>query len=183
MRLRLLAAMVMCWSLILVVPAAHAAPRGTTTVLQAQASVPDERSAPVTVLLVGVGAVVGVVVGLIPALVAAVLLGYLPPPRLVPRRGGLLVEPARAGPAAVAPPSAPGPAPVARAALPEIPPAPGGGDGDGDEHPPGPIGVLAQARHQSVYDAAYAEQSERVDALRAAIGGRLRKRPPAPPGE
>jgi hypothetical protein len=175
MRLRVLVVMVM--TVLMVAPVrATAAPMRTTTVVQAQGAVPDERSAPVTVLLVGVGAVVGVVVGLIPALVAAMLLGYLPPPRLVPRRGGLLVEPARAGPEPVLP------APVARAAPPEVAPAPEPMPDAVVERPPGPIGVLAQARHQSVYDAAYAEQAERVDALRAAIGGRLRKRP-APPGE
>jgi hypothetical protein len=170
---------VMVMTVLMVAPVgAIAAPMRTTTLVQAPVAVQDERSAPVTVLLVGVGAVVGVVVGLIPALVAAMLLGYLPPPRLVPRRGGLLVEPARAGPAPV------GPAPVARAAPPEVAPAPAPAPLPDAvvEHPPGPIGVLAQARHQSVYDAAYAEQAERVDALRATIGGRLRKRP-APPAE
>jgi hypothetical protein len=137
--------------------------------LQATAAVPDEQSAPIIVLLVGIGAVVGVIVGLIPALVAAMLLGYLPTPSRARRRGGMLVEPPRAAPPVVAPPPpAAAPAPVARHAPPEI--------------PAGPIEVLAQARHQSVYDAAYAEQSERVETLRAAIGGRLRKSP-APPAE
>jgi hypothetical protein len=178
MRLRMLVVMVM--TVLMVVPAcATAAPMRTTTMVQAPGAVSGERSAPVTVLLVGVGAVVGVVVGLIPALVAAMLLGYLPPPRLVPRRGGLLVEPARAGPGPVAPAPAPV-ARVARVAPPEV--SPGPLPDAVVEHPPGPIGVIAQARHQSIYDAAYAEQAERVDALRAAIGGRLRKRP-APPGE
>jgi hypothetical protein len=175
MRVRMLVVVLMAFAMAAPAARADAAPPRTTTVVQAPAAAPDERSAPVTVLLVGVGAVVGVVVGLIPALVVAMLLGYLPPPRLMPRRGGLLVEPARAGPA----PVGPAPAPVARAALQEVPSAP---EVVGAERPPGPIGVLAQARHQSVYDAAYAEQSERVDALRAAIGGRLRKRP-APPSE
>ncbi|WP_445149593.1 hypothetical protein [Baekduia sp. Peel2402] len=155
----------MVMAFVVIVPAAHAA----TGV--------EERSAPITVLLVGIGAVVGVVVGLVPALVVAILLGYLPPPRLAGRRGGVLVEPARAElPSAV---RAPLPSAVARAA-PPTPPTPA---------PPAPqppstpaLGVLAQARHQSVYDAAYAEQAERVDALRAAIGGRLRKEP-SPPGE
>jgi hypothetical protein len=45
---------------------------------------------------------------------------------------------------------------------------------------PGQLTVLAHARHQAVYDAAYAEQLDRVEALRTAIGGRLRKRPDPP---
>jgi hypothetical protein len=140
----------------------------TTTVVQATA---QERSAPLTALLVGAGAVVGVIVGLIPALVIAMLLGYVPPPRL--RRGlaGVLVEPPRAPPQAL------------REPVPELPPAPvaaAAAAPRGDEPPP--IAILAHARHQSVYDSAYTEQLERVEALRATIGGRLRKRP-EPPGE
>jgi hypothetical protein len=78
----------------------------------------------------------------------------------------------------------PAPAPVARAAAPPPTPSASGSASapDAVEPPAGPLGVLAEPRHQSVYDAAYAEQAERVEALRAAIGGRLRKRP-APPGE
>jgi hypothetical protein len=175
MRMRLL--IVALTTVLALAPAARAAQAPARTATVAVAAVPDERSAPVTVLLVGIGAVVGVIVGLVPALVVAMLLGYLPPPRLAPRRGGLLVEPARAGP--VLPPVA-APEPVARAAAsPRTPPAPAP---DAVEPPPGRLGVLAQARHQSVYDAAYAEQAERVEALRATIGGRLRKRP-VPPSE
>jgi hypothetical protein len=51
-----------------------------------------------------------------------------------------------------------------------------------DAPPVSPIAVLAHARHQSVYDAAYAAQLERVEALRAAIGDRRRDRP-EPPSE
>lgn len=171
MRLRMI--VIAMTAALAVAPAARAASapaRTATTQQSAAAAVSGERSAPVTVLLVGVGAVVGVIVGMVPALVVAMLLGYLPPPRLAGRRGGLLVEPARAGPVTMAP------APVVRAAPPAVPAA--------DAAPraePAPLGVLAQARHQSVYDAAYTEQAERVEALRATIGGRLRKRP-APPG-
>lgn len=174
MRLRLIA--IAMTAALAVAPAARAASApartATTTQQPAAAAVSGERSAPVTVLLVGVGAVVGVIVGMVPALVVAMLLGYLPPPRLAGRRGGVLVEPARAGPVPVAP--AP---PVVRAAPSRAAPAAGGAP----EAEPAPLGVLAQARHQSVYDAAYTEQAERVEALRATIGGRLRKRP-APPG-
>jgi hypothetical protein len=146
---------------------ADAAP--TTTVL-AQPATGDERSAPITVLLVGLGAAVGVIVGVIPALVAALLLGYLPPPR---RRShpasGVLVEP---------PPlfelgSAPGPvpAPVVLAAAEES-----------SREPPrqGQLAILAHARHQDVYDTAYAQQLERVGALRSAIGDRRRTSPEPP---
>lgn len=140
----------------------------TTTVVQAPSS--DDRSAPLTVLLVGVGAVVGVIVGLVPALVVAMLLGYVPPPRLRPRFAGMLVEPPRAPPmAARGEEAVPAPVTVAVAEAPRA-----------DEPPSSPVAILAHARHQSVYDAAYADQLERVEALRAAIGGRLRK-PPAPP--
>jgi hypothetical protein len=144
---------------------------GTTTVI-AQPSMRDERSAPITVLLVGLGAAVGVIVGVLPALVAALALGYLPPPRRRERRAGsVLVEPA---PVAFEPMRAtapqPAPAPIALAAA-EDPPR---------EPPPhGQLAILAHARHQDVYDTAYAEQLERVGALRSAIGDR-RRVPPEP---
>ena len=121
MRLRRLVASMTL--LVALAPAARAAepPTRTTTVLQVAAAVADERSAPVTVLLVGLGAAVGVIVGLIPALVAAMLLGYLPPPRRRRRRGGACsCRAARsrwAGAAACARVATP--APVARAAAPE----------------------------------------------------------------
>jgi hypothetical protein len=139
----------------------------TTTVVQAPA---EERSAPLTALLVGAGAVVGVIVGLIPALVIAMLLGYVPPPRLRRRLAGVLVEPPRAPPA-----------PAYREPVPELPPAAVVAEAPRGDEPP-PIAILAHARHQSVYDSAYTEQLERVEALRATIGGRLRKRP-EPPSE
>ncbi|WCB95088.1 hypothetical protein DSM104299_03830 [Baekduia alba] len=146
----------------------EAAAADTTTVVQA----PD-RSAPITVLLVGLGAVVGVIVGLVPALLVGMLLGYVPPPQLGRRRAaGVLVEPARLSRPERAVERAPVPAPVALAVAEERPAAP----------PPKPLGILAHARHQSVYDAAYAAQLERVETLRAAIGGQLRDRP-EPPGE
>jgi hypothetical protein len=144
----------------------------TTTVVHTSAG--DDRSAPLTVLLVGVGAVVGVVVGLVPALVVAMFLGYVPPPRLRPRLAGMLVEPPRAPPVTFPD------------TLSELPPAPvtvrAAEPAGGDEPPSSPIAILAHARHQSVYDSAYTEQLERVEKLRAAIGGRLRK-PPAPPSD
>jgi hypothetical protein len=155
--------------------AARAADHSPTTTV-VQTSVRDDRSAPITVLLVGVGAVVGVIVGVIPALLVAVLLGYVPPPRAGRRRSGLLVEPLRAPPrdAAGAVPIAPvtEAAPVVAARAAETT----------DEVPPPPLAILAHARHQAVYDAAYAEETERVEALRATIGGRLRARP-EPPSE
>jgi hypothetical protein len=147
----------------------------TTTVVQAAGQ--DERSAPVTVMLVGVGAVVGVVVGILPALVAATLLGYLPPPRRRRRVGDMLVEPPGAprlgagGQSTMAPGAASGPVTLAVAEHPRSP-----------EPPPAQLAILAHARHQAVYDAAYAEQLERVDELRVAIGDRLRKRA-GPPTE
>jgi hypothetical protein len=143
----------------------------TTTVVE-RAPVRDDRSAPVTVLLVGAGAAVGVIVGVIPALMVALLLGYLPPPRRTRRAGSLLVEPPRReplpelGPARAAPP-----APVLVAAAGEPPPEPSR---------QGQLAILAHARHQSVYDAAYAEQLDRVETLRSAIGGR-RGKPSEPP--
>ncbi len=140
----------------------------------AQTSMHDDRSAIFTVLLVGLGAAVGVIVGVLPALVAAVLLGYLPPPRL--RRwdaSGVLREPspiAFAAEPGQAPTAAP--APVVLAAT-EQPP--------GDAPPrSGQLAILAHARHQAVYDAAYAEQLDRVETLRSAIGGRRRKAPEPP---
>jgi hypothetical protein len=147
-------------------------------VLLAQTVVHDERSAPITVLLVGLGAAVGVIVGVIPALIAATLLGYLPPPRLRRRGDGMLVEPARSTPQLEAVPEPvaepvrappPPPSPVALAAVQDAPRS-------------GPLGVLPRARHQAVYDAAYEEQLDRVQTLRSAIGGRRRK-PVEPPAE
>jgi len=142
----------------------------TTTVVQA-----PERSAPITVLLVGLGAVVGVIVGLVPALLVGMLLGYVPPPRLGRRAAtGVRVEPTRfpradapveraAPPAAVSGPMALTVADEPRAAGPQQP-------------PPNPLEILAHARHQAVYDVAYAAQLERVEALRTAIGSQLRDR-------
>jgi hypothetical protein len=150
---------------------------GRTTTVVREATTREDRSAPITVLLVGVGAAVGVLIGVIPAVAAAMLLGYLPPPRLA-RAGGVLVEPpsaARPEPAALPPAHQPEGAPqpaVRLAAAPEPPAA--------VPEPAGQLAILAHARHQGVYDAAYAEQLERVEALRAAIGDR-RREPPEPP--
>jgi hypothetical protein len=145
-----------------------------TIVLAAQATTDDERSAAITVLLVGLGAAVGVIVGVIPALVAAMLLGYLPPPRR--RRSypasGVLVEPpplVELG-STTAPVAAP--APVVLAA-----------DEESSREPlrqGGRLAILAHARHQDVYDTAYAQQLERVGALRSAIGNRRRAAPESP---
>jgi hypothetical protein len=142
----------------------------------AQTSLHDDRSALFTVLLVGLGAAVGVIVGVLPALVAAVLLGYLPPPRL--RRwdaSGVLLEP-RLIEFAAEPERAPtaAPASVVLAAAEEP---------SGDPSPRSrPLAILAHARHQAVYDAAYAEQLDRVETLRSAIGGR-RSKAPEPPAD
>jgi hypothetical protein len=141
--------------------------QGRTTATTTVAS--DGRSAAVTVMLVGLGAVVGVTVGLIPAVLAAMLLGVLPsrPRRRTPPED-LLVEPPRAprapphpGPVALA--AAPDPRAderwprarpvVARAALPGPPPAM----------------VEHRARHRALYDAEYAKQLERLAAQREAI--------------
>lgn len=144
-----------------------------------------ERSAPITVLLVALGAAVGVVVGVLPALVAAMALGYLPPPRRRERRVGRV--PAEPLPFAFAP--APEPAP-------ELPPAAialgsaqtAAQDASDDAPRQAQLAILAHARHQDVYDTAYAQQLERVGALRSAIGDRRRTGPeppndpgPAPP--
>jgi hypothetical protein len=148
-------------------------PRTTTVVAQPVAR--DERSAPITVLLVGLGAAVGVVVGVIPALAAALALGYLPPPRRRPRlANGMLVEPPlRELERVPAPVSAPTPVVLAAASDPPL-----------DPTRQGQLAILAHARHQDVYDTAYAEQLERVGALRSAIGDRRRPspEPPSDPG-
>jgi hypothetical protein len=158
-----------------------------TTTVVAQPAVREERSAPITVLLVGLGAAAGVVVGVLPALVAAMALGYLPPPRRRARHASrVLAEPV---PFAFAPESASAPAapvPVALAAAADA----------GAEEPTraaprqGQLAILAHARHQDVYDTAYAQQLERVGALRSAIGHRRRASPdppsdpgPAPPAK
>jgi hypothetical protein len=144
----------------------------TTTVVAVPAT-RDERSAPITVLLVGLGAAVGVIVGVIPALVAALALGYLPPPRRRSRpASAVLVEPPPlelepVGPLA----STSTPTPVVLAAT-----------EDPAREPPrqGQLAILAHARHQDVYDTAYAQQLERVGALRSAIGDRRRTSPEPP---
>jgi hypothetical protein len=145
-----------------------------TTTVVAQPAAREERSAPITVLLVGLGAAVGVVVGVLPALVAAMALGYLPPPRrreVPPSR--VLAEPL---PFAFAPERAAAPATVALAAAETE-------DADAAENPSraaprqGQLAILAHARHQDVYDNAYADQLERVGALRSAIGDRRRASP------
>ncbi len=150
---------------------ADAAP---ATTVASQPAAREERSAPITVLLVGLGAAVGVVVGVLPALVAAMALGYLPPPRRRARHvSRVLAEPV---PFAFAPeperaPAAP--VPVALAA------ATGAVDEEPSREPPrqGQLAILAHARHQDVYDTAYAQQLERVGALRSAIGDRRRASP------
>jgi hypothetical protein len=156
-----------------------------TTTVVAQPAAREERSAPITVLLVGLGAAVGVVVGVLPALVAAMALGYLPPPRRRERRAGrVLAEPV---PFAFAPAPVPGPAPAPVAVA-----AAEGEDEDpsGDAPRQGQLAILAHARHQDVYDSAYTQQLERVGALRSAIGDRRRAAPepsndpgPAPPAK
>ena len=159
-------------------PARRGAEAARTTTVVAQPAGRDERSAPVVVLLVGLGAAVGVVVGVLPALAAALALGYVPPPRRRPRLGrGVLAVPA---PVELAPEPGRVPAPVP-AAAPFIVAA--------AEAPPpreaprqGQLAILAHARHQEVYDSAYAEQLERVGALRSAIGDR-RRSAPAPPDD
>lgn len=146
-----------------------------TTMVVAQPASGDERSAPIIVLLVGLGAAAGVIVGVLPALVAAAALGYVPSPprRRRPRmaRGVLAVPPPIEVGLERAPVPAPVAAPVALAAA-EDPP--------GDAPRPGQLAILAHARHQDVYDTAYAEQLERVGALRSAIGDRRRTTSAAP---
>jgi hypothetical protein len=158
-----------------------------TTTVVAQPAAREERSAPITVLLVGLGAAVGVVVGVLPALVAAMALGYLPPPRRRERPASrVLSEPT---PFAFAPEPAPVPAsvptPVALAAAED---AAENLSRAAPRH--GQLAILAHARHQDVYDTAYADQLERVGALRSAIGDRRRASPeplngpdPAPPAK
>jgi hypothetical protein len=159
------------------------AARTTTVVTQPAAR--EERSAPITVLLVGLGAAAGVVVGVLPALVAAMALGYLPPPRRRARHASrVLAEPV---PFAFAPePAAAAPVPVALAATAEA----GAEEPSRDAPRQGQLAILAHARHQDVYDTAYAQQLERVGALRSAIGDRRRASPdppsdpgPAPPAK
>jgi hypothetical protein len=149
---------------------------GHTTTVVAQPAAHEERSAPVTVLLVGLGAAVGVVVGVLPALVAAMALGYLPPPRRRERPASrVLSEPMPftfAPVHASTPAPAPAPAPAALA-VPED--AVENSSRAAPRH--GQLAILAHARHQDVYDTAYADQLERVGALRSAIGDRRRTVP------
>jgi len=119
----------------------------TTTVVQA-----PERSAPITVLLVGLGAVVGG---------RRAATGVRVEPTRFPRADAPVER--AAPPAAVSGPMALTVADEPRAAGPQQP-------------PPNPLEILAHARHQAVYDVAYAAQLERVEALRTAIGSQLRDR-------
>jgi hypothetical protein len=156
----------------------------TRTVAQSSTS-HDDRSMAVTVLLVGVGATAGVIIGAIPALVAAMLLGYLPPPRLRLRLRNAgppdeltafaRLDAADARRAAALLP-APAPSPATTILDPDV-----AGDAPPVEPEATRVAILAHARHQAIYDAAYAEQLTRVEALRTAIGGRLRDAPPDPP--
>jgi hypothetical protein len=144
------------------------------TTVVAQPAVRDERSAPIIVLLVGLGAAAGVILGVLPAAVAATALGYLPPPprrrRLRLARGVLAEPPPLELELERAPVAVPAPATPAALATTEDPPP-------HDTPRSGQLAILAHARHQDVYDSAYAEQLERVGALRSAIGDRRRTSP------
>jgi hypothetical protein len=143
--------------------------RARTSAATTVAPAGSGRSAPVTVLLVGLGAVVGITVGLIPAAVVATLLGVVPDrPRRRARSEDLLVEPPRA------PPAPPHPGPMARAVAPDLAP---------DASGPRPLPAVARAvapgpppeiverraRHRALYDAEYAKQLEHLAAQREVI--------------
>ena len=137
-----------------------------TTTVVTQPAAREERSAPITVLLVGLGAAAGVIIGVLPALVAAMALGYLPPPRRRARHASrVLAEP-------VAVRARLRPTPASR-----WPPRPDAVAEEPSRDAPrqGQLAILAHARHQDVYDTAYAQQLERVGALRSAIGDRRRR--------
>jgi hypothetical protein len=82
----------------------------------------------------------------------------------------MLVEPP---PLAFEPECAPAPPPVPVILAAAEDPSP-------DSRRQGQLAILAHARHQDVYDTAYAEQLERVGALRSAIGDRRRTSPEPP---
>jgi hypothetical protein len=163
------------------------APAGQTkTVVQSSRS-HDDRSMAVTVLLVGAGATAGVIIGAIPALVAAMLLGYVPPPRLRVRLRLRSAGPpdeltafARLDAADARRAAALLPAPAPSPATTILDPDPAG-HAPPVEPEATRVAILAHARHQAIYDAAYAEQLTRVEALRTAIDGRLRDAPPDRP--
>jgi hypothetical protein len=180
---------------------------GTTTVAAAGASGSDEaglngRSTLVTVLLVAVGALIGVVIGLIPALLVGMLLGVVTLPRRRARAEDLLVEPPRAarpvaepeleleladerewGAVAAVPPPEPlrahdDPAPPRRVPAVRREPVPEGRAGSRTAA----AAAADRGRHGALYDAEYAKQLDRLDALRAAISTEVAV-PAAPPPE
>jgi hypothetical protein len=116
--------------------------------------------------------IVGVVVGLIPAVLIAAILGLAPWPRRLRTRRRAPPAPARSAPISVVPapvrvvfdarPPAPEPPPL-RTLAPAPPPAvldvP-----DEDED-----AVSARDRHHDLYEAAYADQLDRIENLRRAI--------------
>jgi hypothetical protein len=127
-----------------------------------------------TVVVVG-SVVVGTVVGLIPAVILGMVLGLVPRPPLA------RLQPA-GHPASSAPTPAPTPAPDGaepQAAGPRAW-APTGVEPPSASPAREPV-VAPRVRHRELYDAEYAKQLLRLEALRRTIGRRLSRTDDVPP--
>jgi hypothetical protein len=157
------------------------AKRGRATTVVPVAS---RRHVPATVkiLLVGGAGVVGGGVGLIPAALLGMVLGVVPKPRRTPRRRRRRPMPAARPPARSGRPAAPArPAPAIRAPIVD-PPDPPDPPTAGQPVAPAAAEVSAAAaaaanggrdRHRELYDAEYAKQLHRVQALRRTITSQI----------
>lgn len=153
-----------------------AAKRGRATTVVPVAS-RRHASATAKILLVSGAVIVGSGIGLIPAALLGMVLGVLPKPPRTPRRRR--PTPAARPPARAGRPATPArPAPAIRAAIAGPPGPPSAGQPVAPAAAEVPAVAVAVAnggrdRHRELYDAEYAKQLHRVQALRRTITSQI----------
>lgn len=153
-----------------------AAKRGRATTVVPVAS-RRHASATAKILLVSGAVIVGGGIGLIPAALLGMVLGVLPKPPRTPRRRR--PTPAARPPARAGRPATPArPAPAIRAAIAGPPGPPSAGQPVAPAAAEVPAVAVAAAnggrdRHRELYDAEYAKQLHRVQALRRTITSQI----------
>jgi hypothetical protein len=155
-----------------------AAKRGRATTVVPVAS-RRHASATAKILLVSGAVIVGSGIGLIPAALLGMVLGVLPKPPRTPRRRRPRPTPAAPPPARAGRPATPArPAPAIRAAIAGPPGPPSAGQPVAPAAAEVPAVAVAAAnggrdRHRELYDAEYAKQLHRVQALRRTITSQI----------